>query len=229
MPAWYQSWWFCLLMAAAGGLLVYGLIHVRTAYLHLRQKQLTQLVEARTAELHEIQLQLEQLAYCDALTGLPNRRMFGDDLRKRLALSRRENQDFALLLIDLDGFKQTNDTFGHDAGDALLKEAAVRLRSVLRESDSLARLGGDEFAILLGGHCTAIDVATICRRVVEVFIPSVPFQAHHLKTSPSIGAATFPADGQTEDSLYKAADVALYEAKRAGRNTWRLSPHFLEA
>ena len=228
-PAWYQTWWFCLLIAAACAFLLYGLVHMRTNYLSQRQKQLTELVEARTAELHEIQRQLEQLAYCDALTGLPNRRMFVDDFRKLLALSRRENRDFALLLIDLDGFKQTNDTFGHDAGDALLKEAAVRLRSVLRDSDSLARLGGDEFAILLGGHCTAIDIATICRRVVDAFEPAVPFQAHQLKTSSSIGAATFPADGETEDSLYKAADLALYEAKRAGRNTWRLSPQCLEA
>jgi len=226
LPAWYQTWWFCGLMAAAGALLVYGLVHMRTAYLRLRQKQLTQLVAERTAELHEIQLQLEQLAYCDALTGLPNRRMFNDEFRKLLALARREGRDFTLLLVDLDGFKVTNDTFGHDAGDAVLKEAAVRLRSVLRDSDTLARLGGDEFAIFLSGSGGPADVATVCRRIVEAFGPPVPFQAHHLKTSPSIGAATFPADGETEESLYKAADLALYEAKRAGRNTWRRSPQY---
>jgi len=224
LPAWYQSWWFCGLTVACGALLLWGLVHMRTAYLRLRQKQLTQLVDERTAELHQIQRQLEQLAYCDALTGLPNRRMFSEDFRKLLALARREGRDFTLLLIDLDGFKYTNDTFGHDAGDALLREAAVRLRSVLRDSDSLARLGGDEFAILLGGHCSQTDVATVCQRVIDTFEPPVPFQAHQLKTSPSIGAATFPADGETEESLYKAADLALYDAKRAGRNTWRRSP-----
>jgi diguanylate cyclase (GGDEF)-like protein len=229
LPAWYQSGWFCVLVALGGALLVYGLVHMRTAYLRLRQTQLTQLVEARTAELHEIQRQLEELAYCDALTGLPNRRMFGDDFRKLLALARREARDFTLLLIDLDGFKYTNDTFGHDAGDALLKEAAVRLRSVLRDSDSVARLGGDEFAILLGGPCSPADVAAICQRVIETFEPSVLFQAHHLKTSPSIGAATFPGDGETEESLYKAADLALYEAKRSGRNTWRHTPRRADA
>lgn len=223
LPAWYQSWWFCGLMAAGGLLLVYGLVHVRTAYLRRRQAQLTRMVDERTAELREIQLQLEQLAYCDALTGLSNRRMFNEDFRKRLALARREARDFTLLLIDLDGFKHTNDTYGHDAGDALLREAAVRLGGVLRDSDSLARLGGDEFAILLGGQ-GPIDVAAVCQRIIDIFAPPVAFQADHLTTSASIGAATFPQDGDTEESLYKAADLALYEAKRAGRNTWRRSP-----
>ncbi len=229
LPAWYQSWWFCGLMILCGGLLIFGLIHMRTTYLRARQAQLTHLVEARTAELHEIQRQLEHLAYCDALTGLPNRRLFSEDFRKLLALARREGRDFTLLLIDLDGFKYTNDTFGHDAGDALLKEAAVRLRSVLRDSDSLARLGGDEFAILLGGPGGPGDIAAVCQRMIAAFEPPVPFQAHHLKTSPSIGVATFPLDGETEESLYKAADLALYEAKRAGRNTWRRSPQYLNS
>lgn len=221
LPAWYQSWWFYLMAGVVGISAVTALVHLRTGVLRRRQRQLEALVEERTAELMQSQTKLEQMAYFDALTGLPNRRMFHEDIRKAMAWARREKTGFSLLLIDLDRFKQVNDTLGHDAGDALLKEAAIRLRAVLRENDCVARLGGDEFAIVLMGAPAISDVDIVCRRIVDSFVAAVHFQAHRLQTSPSIGVAAFPRDGATEDALYKSADLALYRAKAGGRNTWR--------
>ena len=218
LPAWYQTWWFFLLAGLVAVASIVAVIQFRTSVLRHRQRQLEALVEERTAELTRSQTLLEQMAYFDSLTGLPNRRMFHEDVRKAIAWERREKTGFSLLLIDLDRFKQVNDTLGHDAGDALLKEVAIRLRSVLRENDCVARLGGDEFAILLMGDG---DVDRVCKRIVRSFAAAVHFQAYKLLTTPSIGIATFPSDGVTEDALYKAADVALYRAKAAGRNTWR--------
>ncbi len=221
LPAWYQTWWFYLLAGLAAAGAIATVFQTRTGAFRRRQRQLEALVEARTAELTQSQAQLEQMAYFDALTGLPNRRMFHEDVRKAMAWARRENSGFSLLIIDLDRFKQVNDTLGHDAGDALLKEAAIRLRAVLRENDCVARLGGDEFAILLTGGPSKTDVDIVCGRIVRSFAAPVWFQAHILETSPSIGVASWPDHGRTEDDLYKSADVALYRAKAAGRNTWR--------
>ena len=221
LPAWYQTWWFYLGAATLIVALVAAVVQTWTGVLRGRQRQLEALIEERTSELRRSQTQLEQMAYFDALTGLPNRRMFHEDFRKAIAWARREKTGFSLLLIDLDRFKQVNDTLGHDAGDALLQEAAIRLRAVLRENDCVARLGGDEFAILLMGGPQGVDVDTVCERIVRSFAAPVRFQAHSLQTSPSIGAADFPTDGVTEDALYKSADIALYVAKHAGRNTWR--------
>ncbi|MBP2161152.1 MULTISPECIES: ligand-binding sensor domain-containing diguanylate cyclase [Asticcacaulis] len=218
MPAWYQTWWFYLLAVVLAVVAIAIVIQTRTGVLRSRQRQLEALVEERTAELTRSQAQLEHMAYFDALTGLPNRRMFHEDLRKAMAWARREHTGFSLLLIDLDRFKQVNDSLGHDAGDALLKEAATRLRSVLRENDCVARVGGDEFAIVLMGDG---DVDTVCKRIIWSFAAPVHFQAYKLQTSPSIGVAAFPDDGDGEDALYKSADIALYRAKAAGRNTWR--------
>jgi len=221
LPAWYQTWWFYLAAGLVAVALILAVVQTRTGFLRNRQRQLEALIEERTSELRRSQAQLEQMAYFDALTGLPNRRMFHEDFRKAIAWARREKSGFSLLLIDLDRFKQVNDTLGHDAGDALLQEAAIRLRAVLRENDCVARLGGDEFAILLMGGAQKADVDTVCERIVRSFSAPVRFQAHSLRTSPSIGVADFPGDGISEDELYKSADIALYVAKNAGRNTWR--------
>jgi diguanylate cyclase (GGDEF)-like protein len=147
--------------------------------------------------------------------------MFSEDFNKRLAVTRRHGGPFALLLIDLDRFKQINDTLGHDAGDVLLVEVAKRLRRVVRESDCVARLGGDEFAILLALEEETDDVEIVCRRIVESFAAPVPLHDHFIQTSLSLGVAVCPTDGETQDVLYKAADLALYDAKRCGRNVWR--------
>jgi len=172
-------------------------------------------------ELNDIQTQLEQIAYRDPLTDLPNRRFFNDTFRRLLAQARRDGVGFALMLIDLDYFKQINDTFGHDAGDALLIEQAARLRAAVREVDSIARLGGDEFAVLLPATTGREAVEIVCKRIVEAAALPVFFNSQAIRAGASIGVALGPDDGEDADALYKSADLALYQAKREGRGTWR--------
>jgi diguanylate cyclase (GGDEF)-like protein len=164
---------------------------------------------------------LEEFAYFDPLTSLPNRRKFLDGYRQSIALARREGRGFALLLIDLDRLKVANDTLGHDAGDFLLVQAAAWLKESVRETDIVARVGGDEFAIVLTDIHSIAAVEQVCGRMVAIFESKIAFRGNALATSPSIGIALFPQDGDHGDALYKAADLALFEAKRAGRNTWR--------
>jgi diguanylate cyclase (GGDEF)-like protein len=220
-PAWYQTIWCRILEAIAVVGVGVFLLQRRTAYLRSRQRELERQVAERTAELEKSKRQIELIAYQDALTGLPNRRMFVADFQKHLVLESRRAGRFALLLIDLDHFKQINDRLGHDAGDAMLIEAAGRLQSAVRHSDCLARLGGDEFAILLTDTVDMAAAEAICLRIVESFSAPIPFNGIDMRTSPSIGMALYPAHGTTQDTLYKAADLALYDAKAAGRNTWR--------
>lgn len=228
LPAWYESLWFRVAMALGALLLIGALVQARTAYLYRRQRELQSLVTERTAELEqrslelrESQRQLEQIAYADPLTGLSNRRLFEDEMRKRIKLIAREGGCFTLLLIDLDGFKRINDTLGHDAGDELLKVTAARLTQALRETDQVARLGGDEFAIVLTGTCELLSVEIVCRRILKSLAEPVVFKDKIMRVSASIGSSKCPSQGNAVDSLYKAADVALYEAKHSGRNTWR--------
>jgi diguanylate cyclase (GGDEF)-like protein len=223
LPAWYQTWWFDLIKVALAVLGVAAIVAVRVRYVQRRSQELERVVEQRTQELTLLQHQLEELAYSDALTALPNRRMFSDYCKQMIASHERQDNGFALLLIDLDHFKQVNDTLGHDAGDALLVETARRLRGIARQADVVARLGGDEFAILLADTAvpSAVDIA--CRRILDAFDAPVSHEGHEMRTTPSIGIALYPGDGTTQDALYKSADLALYEAKRSGRHTWRFA------
>jgi diguanylate cyclase (GGDEF)-like protein len=221
LPAWYQTTLFRFAMALLAIGLVGALVQGRTVYLRRNQRDLERQVVERTAELRESQRQLEQIAYNDTLTALPNRRMFTEEFRELIMLARLQNQRFALLLIDLDRFKQINDSMGHDAGDALLIEAAIRLQAAVRKSDCVARLGGDEFAVLVSQNPAATDIENICQRIIESFVMPVPVNGSQVKSSASIGIAVFPDHGATLDSHYKSADLALYEAKRAGGNMWR--------
>ncbi len=222
MPMWYQRGWVHLLAAMAGIVLLFGLIHVRTAYLRRRQRELQLMVDKRTVELQASQRLLEVMAYADPLTGLPNRRHFNDELQHMGARAVREHNCFTLLLIDLDYFKRINDTLGHDAGDALLVEAARRLKQAVRESDRGARLGGDEFAVLLPNTDAHGTLDVICDRIVASMAEPIAFGAHQMRISASIGAATFNGGRDDLDALYKEADLALYATKSAGRNGWRL-------
>lgn len=218
---WWQSWWF--LLAAAFGMLLcgYAIWQIRVRRLVAQKDLLERQVAERTEELRQSHRQLEEFAFYDMLTSLPNRRLFTDRFRAELALATRRHLRFALLLIDLDRFKHVNDTHGHDAGDEVLKEAAVRLQLATRESDCVARLGGDEFAILLLAPEGQEGVEAVCRRIVHSFQDVIPFNAIDLQVSCSVGVAMYPMDGCDQESLYKCADVALYEAKRAGRNMYR--------
>jgi len=227
-PVWYQRTGVRIASAVSTMLLVVGLVQLRTLYLRQRQRELQRLVAERTAELErrglelrKSQEQLEQMAYFDSLTGLPNRRMFNDELRRLIARSSRGQGDFALLLVDLDGFKQVNDVDGHDAGDALLVAVADRLRNLIRETDSVARLGGDEFAVLMPRSDADSGIEATCTRMIATLAQPLLLGERSIQATASIGVAACPQEGTTPDELYKSADLALYEAKRAGRNTWR--------
>jgi diguanylate cyclase (GGDEF)-like protein len=230
LPLWYQTLTFrvAVILIALG--LVASLVQARTAYLRRRQRELQVLVAERTAELEqrsqqlrESQLQLERIAYVDPLTGLSNRRLFEKELRHGIAMVVRGGGCLTLLLLDLDGFKKVNDQFGHDAGDALLVETALRLTHSVRETDHVARLGGDEFAIVLTGAGELAAVEIICRRILSSIAAPCSYKDVTLQVSASIGSVQCPTQGTETETLYKAADVALYEAKRSGRNTWRWS------
>jgi len=229
LPAWHETDWFRAGSATlALGLLIL-LVQARTLVLKRRERVLEHLVSQRTAELErrsaellESERRLEQMAYFDGLTGVANRRLFNEDLKRLVALAHR-GQSFSLLLIDLDRFKQINDTLGHDAGDALLVAVASRLTEAVREVDRVARLGGDEFAVLLSQTDTRDGVETVCRRIVESVAQPVEHRGEVMTTSASIGAVRCPVDANTAEALCQAADRALYASKRAGRNTWRWS------
>lgn len=230
-PAWFQRVGFRLLAALLGLALLWGMLRVRTLWLTRRQHELEQLVAERTAELEqrsaELQLsqaKLAEMAYFDALTGLPNRRMLAERFDRLASTVRREGEGgFALLLLDLDRFKQINDSLGHAAGDALLQAAAERLKQAVREVDTVARIGGDEFAILLSGLTDPHTIEPVCRRIVQAFERPVVFGDEPMSTSASIGVACYPTQGRTLDELSRLADGALYRAKAAGRNTWRFA------
>lgn len=161
--------------------------------------------------------ELAHLASHDPLTGLFNRRRFGDEMASRLADSRRYQTPGALLVIDLDGFKAINDTFGHQAGDVVLRAVGEVLRHHSRETDTAARLGGDEFAVL-AHHTTAAGAQAFASKLLErISSMGVPFDGHTLRVGASIGVALFPAQGNTAEAIFAAADEALYESKHGGR------------
>ncbi|MGF1474009.1 MAG: diguanylate cyclase domain-containing protein [Geminicoccaceae bacterium] len=158
------------------------------------------------------------LAMTDPLTGLANRRALMDGMREQLQQPARANTRTAVLLIDLDGFKAVNDHFGHDVGDRMLKRVAGAIREVVRADDLVARFGGDEFALLQTAVRDVGDVHALGRKLLDVVRRSVPDGPNQPKLSISIGASLFPDQGSTPESLLKAADRALYNAKRSGRD-----------
>lgn len=170
-----------------------------------------------SAQLRDSQLKLEHMAYHDFLTGLPNRRMFDDRFNLMVAQAQRDGQGFALALLDLDHFKQVNDTLGHDAGDAMIIEAGRRMQSILRAGDTVARIGGDEFALLLASPVLEADLDQICQRLLQSFADPVCLNGTPMQCGVSIGVAGFPQDGRDTTALYRAADQALYRAKSEGR------------
>ncbi len=221
-PHWYETAGF-LAAAILGTVLAVALLYrLRTRTARRRQKVLEALVRDRTAELLVSQAELEKLAYTDTLTGLGNRRLYGEVLARHLVDA--PHRPFALLLLDLDRFKRVNDDLGHDVGDMLLVEVADRLTGLIRQHDSIFRLGGDEFAIVLGHVADRRAVDDVCCRLYDALSQPVAIDRHSLHVTLSIGAVIGNDATQSTEELYKRADVALYEAKRAGRGTWRLAP-----
>ncbi len=165
--------------------------------------------------------QLQYLAYHDVLTGLPNQLLVKDRLVQAAAYADRSGGRVALLFLDLDNFKTINDSLGHPIGDALLKAVSERLIGTIRDTDTLSRQGGDEFLIVLSDVNTSDDIASLADKVLERVAVPFHIEGHELSTSASIGIAIHPDDSRDFDALLKKADTALYEAKEAGRNTYR--------
>jgi diguanylate cyclase (GGDEF)-like protein/PAS domain S-box-containing protein len=164
---------------------------------------------------------VQYLAYYDALTGLPNRTLLRDRLTKALADARRQKYKIALLFLDLDGFKDINDSLGHAVGDLFLQEVAVRLKRYAREQDTVARLGGDEFLIMLTHVEDVSDAAVAAERFMGAMSGEVEVEGHHINVSCSVGISIFPEHSADEETLIRNADAAMYSAKTSGRHHFR--------
>jgi diguanylate cyclase (GGDEF)-like protein/PAS domain S-box-containing protein len=174
------------------------------------------------SERKQAEEQLTQLAQFDTLTGLPNRALFKDRLGQAISRAHREEWCTALLFLDLDRFKEINDTFGHAAGDEVLRELAQRLRACLREGDTVARLGGDEFTVILEDAGSLEQVQKVAGKILEVFAQPVRVREQDFFVSASVGVAVYPEGGRDVESLLKHADTAMYFAKAEGRNNVQL-------
>jgi len=178
--------------------------------------QIGQFWQRKEAEEH-----IRHLAYYDALTGLANRSLFQQHLDGALVRAQRHGRQFGILYVDLDGFKNVNDSLGHAAGDRLLREIARRLQSGVRASDTLTRQGGDEFIVLLEELGATEGAATVARHLLEAIAQPVLIDGHECRVTASIGISTYPADGADAQTLLQRADAAMYRAKEAGKNNYR--------
>jgi diguanylate cyclase (GGDEF)-like protein len=165
---------------------------------------------------------IRKQAFFDALTGLPNRLLLMDRLAQTLAAGARSQRDVGVLFLDLDHFKEINDTWGHEMGDAVLKEVAGRLKKLVRREDTAARLGGDEFVMVLSGIARDEDLGLVAGKVLAAIQEPFLLEGHDLRLGTSIGIAIGPRDGREGPILMKHADAAMYQAKRGGRSGFRL-------
>lgn len=173
------------------------------------------------SDIHTQEYVLERLHYLanyDGLTGLPNRRLFLDRLNVYLSHARRDNHMLAVMFVDLDRFKQVNDTLGHKTGDGLLIAATERMKNCLREGDTLARLGGDEFTVILPVLAHPDAANNVAQKFLDCCSTPMHVDAHELYVTSSIGISIFPNDGEDADSLLHHADIAMYRIKESGRN-----------
>ena len=181
------------------------------------------------SEKKELERKIEYLAYHDVLTGLPNRTLFNDRMRQAISQAKRDKTEFSLLFVDLDGFKEVNDTHGHAAGDQLLKMVAERLRACVREGDTVARLGGDEFIVLLRDLSADHGLKNVARKIIESIARPYALDVCRVHITASIGISRYPGDAILAEKLMSCADEAMYSAKHAGKNgyaIWRIPmPH----
>ncbi|MGH8325216.1 MAG: putative bifunctional diguanylate cyclase/phosphodiesterase, partial [Steroidobacteraceae bacterium] len=191
--------------------------HERT--LREQVEALENVVAARTETLEAANRQLRHLATHDALTGLPNRVLLDDRLAQAIAHAGRDSQPCALLVVDLDRFKQINDSLGHRTGDAVLNEVARRLTTVVRDIDTVARTGGDEFIVVVSPTTVGEDVSAIAQRINDTVRQPMPMCGVELHVTASVGIALYPTHAQSAESLIARADGAMYCAKQRGRNT----------
>ena len=176
---------------------------------------------AAAVERKNAEDRLAYLAQFDSLTGLPNRHLFHDRLAQALAQARRKETLMAVLFIDLDRFKLVNDTLGHAAGDALLKQAAARLQQCVRASDTVGRLGGDEFSAILPELAEPGDASVVAQKIIDVLAQPFSLDGHEIYVSASIGITVYPVDGEVAGTLIMNADAAMYRAKEQGRGNYQ--------
>lgn len=186
-------------------------------------------LEEEVARRHEAEARIMQLATRDALTGLPNRAALMDRLHQGVRSAQRSGNLLGVLFLDLDRFKWINDTLGHDLGDALLQEMALRLSRAVRESDTVARLGGDEFAIVLGDLWQVADAEAVAAKVVDIVTRPLEVRGHALRVGGSVGVAVYPFQAHDEESLLRHADLAMYHAKESGGNRHQLFSEHMNA
>ena len=180
-------------------------------------------INQHAAKLENQRDEISRLANHDQLTGLPLWRLGKDRLEHSIAQAERDKGEVATLFIDLDGFKAVNDTFGHDAGDALLTAVGKRMQKQVREGDTVARIGGDEFAAVLGHAMNHQAAAEVAGRIIEAVRDPFEFQGHSIQVGASIGIAFYPQDATEADALLALADKAMYEVKRTGKNSFSFS------
>lgn len=170
-------------------------------------------------ERRKTEEQVQWLAHFDALTGLPNRTLLRDRSNLALSLAQRRNEPLALMFLDLDGFKNVNDSLGHNIGDELLKQFAIRLKGLVREQDTISRQGGDEFVLVLPNTDTG-GATSIAEKLLAIAAEPYHIDPHELNLTASIGIAMFPADGADFETLSCSADTAMYRTKQNGRNNY---------
>ena len=200
------------------------LLRLPAASLDENQRSLLQFTAAQITTALERQQMLEKLQYMalyDQLTDLPNRQLFHDRLLQSLARARREQHGLAVLYLDLDKFKQANDQLGHSAGDALLRDVAIRICNCVRDADTVVRFGGDEFVVLLDGIENRLQAWTVAEKIRYVLNQPFDWQNQVVDMSASIGVALYPEQGDNAEQLITAADNAMYRAKNSGKNCVR--------
>ncbi len=193
-------------------------IEISVSELRLHRHRLFTAILRDISERKENEDRIRRLAHHDHLTGLPNRNLLNDRMNHALARVRRNGGRMAVLYVDLDRFKPVNDTFGHEAGDQVLREVADRLMACVRSSDTVARVGGDEFVVVVEEITRATEAARVASKIIEALGRTFEVKGSTCTLGASIGVAVFPDDGYTLDDVCKAADVAMYRVKRSGRN-----------
>ncbi len=166
---------------------------------------------------------ITHMAYFDEITNFPNRRLFNDRLYVAISNANRYRQRLAVMFLDLDGFKEVNDAFGHQTGDQLLREIAYRLNQTVRKSDTIARMGGDEFTVLLTQVEHESNIISVADKILEAVRQPVVLDGNTISITISIGIAQYPDNGKDVNTLLKSADIALYRAKESGKNNYQFS------
>jgi diguanylate cyclase (GGDEF)-like protein/PAS domain S-box-containing protein len=197
-------------------------VEVASISFSLEEKLTFQTIFRDITERKQVEQRLEHLALYDSLTGLPNRALFFDRMGQLLSLAKRNHFVLALLYMDLDHFKNINDTLGHEAGDLLLQEASKRMASSTRRADTIARMGGDEFIGICGRITAADDAVVVARKIVDVLAEPFDLKGHRCSISASIGISLYPADGDDAEILLNKADQAMYRVKQGGKGGYLL-------